>query len=48
LYLLGRVWGNHGIWAALLVLMTMRGLLLTLAWPALRDKSCAVVYGQAK
>ncbi|RMC99903.1 MATE family efflux transporter [Aquitalea palustris] len=37
LWLLQRGFGNHGIWAALLVLMAMRGLLLTLAWPALRD-----------
>ncbi|WP_168190869.1 MATE family efflux transporter [Aquitalea aquatilis] len=37
LWLLQCGFGNHGIWAALLVLMAMRGLLLTLAWPALRD-----------
>jgi len=28
--------GNHGIWAALLILMVMRSLMLTLAWPKLR------------
>jgi thiol:disulfide interchange protein len=37
LLLLQRLLGNHGIWAALLVLMAMRGILLTLAWPRLRD-----------
>ncbi|BBF85280.1 DNA-damage-inducible protein F [Aquitalea magnusonii] len=37
LWLLQHALGNHGVWAALLVLMAMRGLLLTLAWPRLRD-----------
>ena len=37
LWLLQPRLGNHGIWAALLVLMAMRGVLLTLAWPGLRD-----------
>ncbi|WP_159876970.1 MATE family efflux transporter [Aquitalea denitrificans] len=37
LLLLQGLLGNHGIWAALLVLMAMRGILLTLAWPRLRD-----------
>jgi MATE family multidrug resistance protein len=36
LLLLSRWWGNHGIWAALMVLMAARSVLLTLAWPALR------------
>jgi MATE family multidrug resistance protein len=36
LFLLSSAWGNHGIWAALLVLMAARSLLLSLAWPALR------------
>lgn len=37
LFLLSSVWGNHGIWAALTVLMLGRSLLLTLAWPALKN-----------
>jgi MATE family multidrug resistance protein len=37
LFLCSSIWGNHGIWAALLVLMGARGGLLTLAWPALRQ-----------
>ncbi|MDN0074042.1 MATE family efflux transporter [Crenobacter sp. SG2303] len=28
--------GNHGIWAALVILMAMRSLMLTLAWPKLK------------
>jgi MATE family multidrug resistance protein len=36
LFLLSRVWGNHGIWAALAVLMAARSVLLSLAWPGLR------------
>jgi MATE family multidrug resistance protein len=36
-FLMSRIWGNHGIWAALTLLMAARGILLTLAWPALRD-----------
>jgi MATE family multidrug resistance protein len=32
-----RLWGNHGIWAALTVLMAARGILLTLAWPGLKN-----------
>jgi MATE family multidrug resistance protein len=36
LMLLSRWWGNHGIWAALSLLMAARSVLLTLAWPALR------------
>ncbi len=37
LFLFSRLWGNHGIWAALVVLMAARSILLSLAWPALRD-----------
>jgi len=37
LYCLDGLWSNHGIWAALLLLMALRGVLLTLAWPSLRD-----------
>ena len=37
IFLLSRLWGNHGIWAALCLLMAGRGILLSLAWPALRD-----------
>jgi MATE family multidrug resistance protein len=37
LFLFSRQWGNHGVWAALLVLMGARGLLLTLAWPRLKN-----------
>jgi MATE family multidrug resistance protein len=36
LMLLSRWWGNHGIWAALALLMAARSVLLTMAWPALR------------
>jgi MATE family multidrug resistance protein len=36
-FLFSWAWGNHGIWGALVLLMAARGLLLTLAWPALRD-----------
>jgi MATE family multidrug resistance protein len=35
LFLLSWLWGNHGIWAALMVLMGARSLFLTLAWPRL-------------
>jgi MATE family multidrug resistance protein len=37
LFLLARIFGNHGIWAALTLFMAGRGILLTLAWPGLRD-----------
>jgi MATE family multidrug resistance protein len=37
LYLFSSMWGNHGIWAALAVLMGARSLFLTLAWPRLRN-----------
>ncbi|WP_084637656.1 MATE family efflux transporter [Paludibacterium yongneupense] len=33
---LSGVWANHGIWAALVIFMLLRGLLLTLAWPGLK------------
>lgn len=33
---LSALWGNHGVWAAMLVLMVMRSLMLTLAWPKLK------------
>lgn len=33
---LSALWGNHGVWAAMLVLMAMRSLMLTLAWPKLK------------
>jgi MATE family multidrug resistance protein len=36
-------WGNHGVWAALVVLMAARGVILTLRWPGLRDSVCADV-----
>jgi multidrug resistance protein, MATE family len=36
LFVLSWVWGNHGIWAALVVLMAARSILLSLAWPVLR------------
>jgi MATE family multidrug resistance protein len=29
-------WGNHGLWAALALLMAARGVLLSLAWPGLK------------
>jgi len=35
LFLLSWLWGNHGIWAALMLLMGARSLFLTLAWPRL-------------
>jgi len=35
-FLLSWAWGNHGLWAALVVLMAARSVLLSLAWPALR------------
>jgi MATE family multidrug resistance protein len=31
------LWGNHGVWAALVVLMAARSLFLTLAWPNLKN-----------
>jgi MATE family multidrug resistance protein len=37
LFVAARLWGNHGIWAALTVLMAARGILLTLAWPGLKN-----------
>jgi len=36
-FLLSRAWGNHGIWAALIVLMAARSLFLSLAWPGLKN-----------
>ena len=36
-FLLSWLWGNHGIWAALLLLMASRSILLSLAWPVLRN-----------
>jgi MATE family multidrug resistance protein len=37
LFVLSSLWGNHGIWAALVVLMACRSLFLTLAWPKLKN-----------
>jgi multidrug resistance protein, MATE family len=37
LFVLSSLWGNHGIWAALLVLMGARSLFLSLAWPRLKN-----------
>jgi len=37
LFLFSSLWGNTGIWAALVVLMAARSLLLTLAWPNLKN-----------
>jgi MATE family multidrug resistance protein len=37
MFLFSSMWGNDGIWAALVALMALRGILLTLAWPALRN-----------
>ena len=37
LFWFSRQWGNHGIWAALGVLMAARSILLSLAWPGLRQ-----------
>jgi MATE family multidrug resistance protein len=34
---LSALWGNHGVWAAIVALMLMRSLTLTLVWPRLRD-----------
>jgi MATE family multidrug resistance protein len=45
LFLLSWVWGNHGIWAALVVLMAARSILLSLAWPALRRSVGAAASG---
>jgi MATE family multidrug resistance protein len=36
-FLLSSWWGNHGIWAALVILMAGRSLFLTLAWPNLKN-----------
>jgi MATE family multidrug resistance protein len=42
LFVFSRLWGNQGIWAALSVLMAARSILLSLAWPALRNSvGCA-------
>jgi MATE family multidrug resistance protein len=35
-FFLSWLWGNHGIWAALALLMAARSILLSLAWPALQ------------
>ena len=37
LFLFSRHWGNHGVWAAVVVLMAARSLLLSVAWPGLRN-----------
>jgi MATE family multidrug resistance protein len=37
LFVFSSLWGNHGIWAAMVVLMAARSILLSLAWPALRN-----------
>jgi len=37
LFILSSLWGNHGIWAALVIFMAGRSLFLTLAWPRLRN-----------
>ncbi|WP_166726970.1 MATE family efflux transporter [Crenobacter cavernae] len=37
LFGLSKLFGNHGVWAAMAVLMVMRSVMLTLAWPKLRD-----------
>ena len=37
LFLFSALWGNHGIWAAMLVLMAARSILLSLAWPRLKN-----------
>ncbi len=37
LFLFSTLWGNHGIWAALVVLMAARSVFLSLAWPTLRN-----------
>lgn len=37
LFWLSAQWGNHGIWAALLVFMAARSVFLTIAWPKLKD-----------
>jgi MATE family multidrug resistance protein len=36
-FLFSRYWGNHGLWAAMVLLMAARSVLLSVAWPALRD-----------
>ena len=45
LYVLSSEYGNHGIWAALAVLMAARSLFLTLAWPNLQNAVGAVSPG---
>jgi len=37
LYVFSGLWGNHGIWAAMMVLMAARTLFLSLAWPGLKN-----------
>ena len=37
LFVFSALWGNHGIWAALVVLMAARSLFLSLAWPRLKN-----------
>jgi MATE family multidrug resistance protein len=37
LFVLSSLWGNHGIWASLAILMAGRSLFLTFAWPNLRN-----------
>lgn len=37
LFVFSSLWGNHGIWAALVVLMSARSAFLSLAWPRLRN-----------
>jgi len=37
LFVLSSAWGNHGIWAALAILMAARSVFLTLAWPNLKN-----------
>ncbi len=37
LFVFSSLWGNHGIWAALVVLMGGRSVFLSLAWPRLRN-----------
>jgi MATE family multidrug resistance protein len=42
LFILSALWGNHGIWAALVVLMAARSAFLTLAWPRLKNSVAAM------
>jgi multidrug resistance protein, MATE family len=37
LYIFSGLWGNHGIWAAMVVLMGARTLFLSMAWPGLKN-----------